>query len=129
MTLILISENSSFSQKKTTRKLPHFNKNLLDFLLLLSKNLLVSSWFCKFEFGNPDRMRFNKVLNSNRKLIIRYTHETRLATYNKHIHQLWNQIFTDTPVVNTKLIVGNRNSRNATKILIHQITIITYNCS
>ncbi len=66
------------------------------------------------------RMRLNKVLNSNQNLIIHYTHEARLATYKKHIHQLWNQIFKDTPVVNTKIIIGNRNSRNATKILIRR---------
>jgi hypothetical protein len=66
------------------------------------------------------RMRLQKLFNSDRNLIIHYTHEARFATYKKHIHQLWNQIFADTPVKNSKLIVGNRNSRNATKILIRR---------
>jgi hypothetical protein len=65
-------------------------------------------------------MRLKKVLNSDRSLIIHYTHEVQVATYKKHIHQLWDQIFDDTPVKTTKLIVDNRNSRNATQILIRR---------
>jgi len=53
-------------------------------------------------------------------LIIHYTHEQRLENSRKDIHQLWDQTFTDTPVKNTKLIVANRNSRNATRTLIHR---------
>ncbi len=61
-----------------------------------------SKFFCMVTYGTP------------------YTHEALLATYKKHIHQLWDQIFTDTPVTNTKLIVGNRNSCNATKTLMRR---------
>ena len=53
-------------------------------------------------------------------LIIHYTHEARLQSYKKNIHQLWNQIFEQTPVINTKLIVGHRNNRNATKTFVHR---------
>jgi ATP-dependent Lon protease len=66
------------------------------------------------------RIRLNKESNSYRNLIIHYTHEARLRNYKKHIHQLWNQFFADTPVTNTKLIVGNRNSRNAIKTFIRR---------
>ncbi len=38
----------------------------------------------------------------------------------KTYSSIMGSIFTDTPVTNTKLIVGNRNSRNATKILIRR---------
>jgi hypothetical protein len=65
-------------------------------------------------------MQINKESDSYRNLIIYYTHEARLATWKKDIHQLWNQIFPDTPVTNTKLIVGNHNTRNVTKILIRR---------
>jgi hypothetical protein len=41
-------------------------------------------------------------------------------TASKHIHQLWHQIFGDTPVTSTKLIVGNCNSRNAIKTFIRR---------
>jgi hypothetical protein len=58
--------------------------------------------------------------NSYRNLIIHYTHEAWFATYKKYIHQLWDQIFGNAPVTNTKLIVGNGNSCNATKILIRR---------
>ena len=65
-------------------------------------------------------MRFNTESNPYRILIIHYTHEERLATYRKHIHQLENQIFAITPVISTKLIVRNCNSPNAGKILIRR---------
>jgi len=52
-------------------------------------------------------------------LIIHYTDEARLASDKKDIHQLWNHIFQNTPVMNTKLIIGHRNSRNVTKTLLH----------
>jgi len=65
-----------------------------------------------------------KRLGTNSKwisnLIIHYTHEQRLQTYKKEIHQLWNETFTNTPVLNTKLIIGNRNSRNVNKTLVHR---------
>ena len=53
-------------------------------------------------------------------LIIHYTHEARLASSKKDIHQLWHQIFNGTPVANTKLIVGNRNNRKCQDSLIRR---------
>jgi hypothetical protein len=53
-------------------------------------------------------------------LIIHYTHEKRLESYKKEIHQLWNHTFVNTSVLNTKLIIGNRNSPNLKKTLVHQ---------
>ncbi len=53
-------------------------------------------------------------------LIIHYVHEERLTSYKKHIHQLWDQIFKDTPAMNTKLIVSNRNSPNAIQTLVRR---------
>jgi hypothetical protein len=53
-------------------------------------------------------------------LIIHYTHENRLQYCKKDIHQLWKHKFTNTPVVDTKLIIDNRNSANATKTLVRR---------
>jgi hypothetical protein len=53
-------------------------------------------------------------------LIIHYVHEERLTSYKKHIHQLWDQIFKETPAMNTKLIVGNRNSSNTIQTLVRR---------
>jgi hypothetical protein len=53
-------------------------------------------------------------------VIIHYQHEARLESFKKDIHQLWNQTFNETSIKNTKLIVGNRNSRNTTKALVHR---------
>jgi hypothetical protein len=54
------------------------------------------------------------------KLIIHYTHENRFASCKKAIHQLWKHIFTNTPVLTMKLIIGNQNSRNQTKTLVRR---------
>ncbi|CAF1562690.1 unnamed protein product [Didymodactylos carnosus] len=50
-------------------------------------------------------------------LIIHYTHEKRLASYKKDIHQLWNQTFKQTPFINTRRIIDNRSSPNITNQL------------
>jgi hypothetical protein len=51
-------------------------------------------------------------------VVIHYKNEARPASYKQDTHQLWNQAHRETPVTNTKLIVGNRNSRNTSKLLI-----------
>ena len=48
-------------------------------------------------------------------MIIHYTHEKRFETLKKDIHQLWNRLFHDTPIMNTKLIIGHKNNRSATR--------------
>ncbi len=65
-------------------------------------------------------MRINIELTSFHYFIIHYTHEERFRTSKKDIHQLWHHIFADTPVIVTKLIIGNRNSHNATKVLVRR---------
>ncbi len=41
-----------------------------------------------------------------------------LQVIKKDIHELWDQIFEETLVMKTKLIVGNRNSPNTTRTLV-----------
>ena len=64
------------------------------------------------------QQQLSKQEKRNSRLIIHYTHEQRLANSKKDFHQIWNNIVTDTPAVNTKLIIGNRNRRNATKEMV-----------
>ena len=53
-------------------------------------------------------------------LNIHYSHEKRFETLKKDIHQLWNRIFHDTPIMNTKLIIGHKNNNSATRELIQR---------
>lgn len=53
------------------------------------------------------------------KIIIHYMHEARFMNYKKLVHQLWDQIFKDTPVMESKLIIGNRNNPNHKSRLAH----------
>jgi hypothetical protein len=63
------------------------------------------------------RNKQSKWLNN---LIIHYTHEKRLAAYKQDIHEIWNHTFQQTPVLDTRLIIGNRNSKNLTKQLVRR---------
>jgi len=64
------------------------------------------------------RIHLKRASKSINNLIIHYVHEARLTSYKKDIHELWDQIFQETIVMNTKLIVGNRNSSNTTQTLV-----------
>jgi hypothetical protein len=54
----------------------------------------------------------------NSRLTVHYTPEQRLANNKKDFHQTWNNIFSHTPIVNTKLITGTCNRCNATKEIV-----------
>jgi hypothetical protein len=49
----------------------------------------------------------------SRRLILHSTHEHRLQAIKRDFHQIWSTTFAATPVMETKVIVGNRNRRNA----------------
>ncbi|CAF1530007.1 unnamed protein product [Rotaria magnacalcarata] len=52
------------------------------------------------------------------KLIVHYTHEKRFQTFKSDMHQVYDNIFKDTPAADVKLIVGNKNRRLAKTELI-----------
>lgn len=66
------------------------------------------------------REKIKRKAKSIDNLIVHYTHEARLASSKKDIHQLWHQIFNGTTIAQTKLIVGNRNNRKCQDSLIRR---------
>ncbi len=66
------------------------------------------------------KARLNKELKCTTNLIIHHRHERQLSIYKKDIHQLWNQIFKQTPVYNPRLIIGNQNADNLSKELVQR---------
>ncbi|CAF1607521.1 unnamed protein product [Rotaria magnacalcarata] len=52
------------------------------------------------------------------KLIVHYTHEKRFQTFKSDMHQVYDNIFKDTPAADFKLIVCNKNRRSAKTELI-----------
>jgi hypothetical protein len=73
------------------------------------------------ETDNPlVEARLNKQSKFHQNLIIHQTYEKRLKNNKKDIHQLWHRTFTQTPVLNTRLIIGNRNNHNMTRELLHR---------
>ena len=54
------------------------------------------------------------------KMIIHYKHEKRFHSFKRDLHQIHDTIFHNTPVQDLKLIVGNRNRRDARHELIRK---------
>lgn len=54
------------------------------------------------------------------KLITHYTHEKRFRSVKSDLHQVYDDIFRNTPAAAVKLIVGNRNRRDARHELIRK---------
>ncbi|CAF3419943.1 unnamed protein product [Rotaria sp. Silwood2] len=65
-------------------------------------------------------LKWQKESSSLKQIIIHYTYEQRLAYYKSKIHQKWNDLFQETSVMETKLIVGTRNNPNLTKELVRR---------
>ncbi|CAM4828303.1 unnamed protein product, partial [Rotaria magnacalcarata] len=60
------------------------------------------------------------ITNYEGKLFVHYTHEKRFRVLKRDMHHVYEHIFESTPAMYTKLIVGNRNRRQATDELIHK---------
>ena len=57
---------------------------------------------------------------SGNKLIVHYTHEKRFDSLKREIHQIYRDVFKNTPVADVKSIVGTRNRRDARNDLIRK---------
>ena len=66
------------------------------------------------------RSRLDKPSKFDNNLIIHYTYEKRFQCNKRYFHQLWNQTFQQTPVMERGLIISNRNSLNMNRELIHR---------
>lgn len=49
--------------------------------------------------------------------------------HKRHIHQLWNQILTQTPILTARIIVGTRNNQNMTQKLVQRKTVLLHNAN
>jgi len=54
------------------------------------------------------------------KLFIHYLHEKRFRSFKRGMHQIFGNSFRNTPAMDIRLIVGNRNRRDAKKELIRK---------
>ncbi len=58
--------------------------------------------------------------NFGDQLFVHYTHEKRFQPSKRDIHQVYDNVFKNTNAMNLKIIVGNRNRRDAKNELIHK---------
>ncbi|CAM4851805.1 unnamed protein product [Rotaria magnacalcarata] len=71
----------------------------------------------KEEFIIQENENPNELQN---KLIIHYTHEKRFNTRKRDLHHIFQETFANTPIIETKLIVGDRNQKSTMKELIRK---------
>ena len=62
----------------------------------------------------------SKIPNHEKRLILHYTHEKRFQACKREMHHVYEDIFKSTPAMYTKLIVGNRNRRQASNELVRK---------
>lgn len=72
------------------------------------------------KFQEPRNKRNQTENKSQNKLYIHYTHEKRFQTMKPDLHEVHKEILNQSATKNVKMIVGNRNRRNATHELIRK---------
>jgi hypothetical protein len=60
------------------------------------------------------------IYNKDDKLFVHYTHEKRFQSLKRDMHEVYQNTFENSPAIYTKLVVGNRNRRNAQHELIRK---------
>jgi ATP-dependent Lon protease len=61
----------------------------------------------------PNNVKNSKNEQVTNRLILHYTHEKRVESYKRDIHQIWSEVFANTLASEVQVIVGNRNNRDA----------------
>ena len=65
-------------------------------------------------------MMSDNVTNLQHRFFIHYTHEKRFRPFKRHMHQLYQDVFQNTPAMTVKMVVGNRNHRDCAQELIYK---------
>lgn len=84
------------------------------FYTTLTKNIIIQ------EEAKEVHTTVPKTNQWHHRLLLHYTHEKRLESYKQDINQISEKIFANTPLMDTKLIVGNRNNSNLQREVIHK---------
>ena len=72
------------------------------------------------ETSKPTTEAEKKQKHYDNKKFVHYTHEQRFNSFKRDMHHVYEDIFKDTPAMNAKIIVGNRNRRDAKNELIRK---------
>jgi hypothetical protein len=64
--------------------------------------------------------KYGNVTDLQDRFFIHYTHEKRFRPFKRDMHQLYDNVFQQTPAMAIKIVVGNRNRRDGRKELIHK---------
>ena len=85
---------------------------------LISKTTKSASTGKNFLTCNNKIKVLSKEVTPENPLIVHYTYENRLKTFKTEFHTIWSETFNNTPLIDLKVIVGNRISSNSTKELV-----------
>ena len=69
---------------------------------------------------NLTTIMHQNVVHSRDRSFIHYTHEKRFRRFKRDMHQLYDNVFQNTPAMAMKMVVGNRNRRDNTQELVHK---------
>ncbi|CAM4901958.1 unnamed protein product [Rotaria socialis] len=73
-----------------------------------------------YKIGNSLPFLDVQLKNYEEKSFLHYTHEKSFKFFKRDMHCVYEHIFKSTPTMYAKLIVGNRNRRQATNVLIRK---------
>ncbi|CAF1524992.1 unnamed protein product, partial [Adineta steineri] len=68
---------------------------------------------------SPEKIQ-KKPINYADRLFLHYKHEKRFQPVKRNIHQIYQNVFKNTPAMDLRIIVGNRNRRDAKNELIRK---------
>ena len=72
------------------------------------------------ELSKPTAETANKQKHYGNKQFVHYTHEQRFHSFKRDMHQVSEDIFKETSAMHAKIVVGNRNRRDAKNELIRK---------
>ena len=75
--------------------------------------------------SNTPILPTNEKIAYTDKLIVHYTHEKRFHSFKRQMHQVYEDVFKNTPAMTVKLIVGSRNRAQARNDLIRKRPMIS----
>jgi hypothetical protein len=88
---------------------------------VISSDFIDFEWFpVDFAIWNQFVPPWKKPTNYGEKLFVHYKHEKRFQSCKRDMHRVYEDVFKNIPAMYAKLIVGNRNRRDAKNELIRK---------
>ena len=110
---VLLLSRPTTSQSRATKRLMVVDQNNKQ--VVRTENQAIDA-------GNTKRTinKKQKDVQVTNCLILHFRHEMRFTRYKRDLHQVWLEVFLNTPASEVKVIVGSRNNRDAKSELVQK---------